>query len=79
MLNKLAERDQARMRHLPSLQELAVKDAEMDSLLTKLSGAVGGLTLDISDAKAVSLLPATPGVSPDRGQGTSGTHPTNTV
>lgn len=57
MLNKLAERDQARMRHLPSLSELALKDAEMDSLLTKLSGAVGGLTLDISNAKAVSLHP----------------------
>lgn len=39
-INKLVEQDQARMRHLPSLEELGAKDVSLDQLLNSLSSSV---------------------------------------
>lgn len=40
-VNKMAEKDQARLRDLPSIEEMNEKDTPLDQLLSKLGGAIG--------------------------------------
>ncbi|GLC33511.1 hypothetical protein PLESTB_000083000 [Pleodorina starrii] len=44
-LNRMAEQDQARMRELPSMDELNAKDSTLDGFLSKLGGAIAGRDL----------------------------------
>ncbi|PNG99584.1 hypothetical protein TSOC_014634, partial [Tetrabaena socialis] len=41
-LNRLAEQEQARMRELPSVEEMNIKDFSLGDLLNKLGGSIAG-------------------------------------
>uniref|UniRef100_A0A7S2QUB0 Uncharacterized protein n=1 Tax=Chlamydomonas chlamydogama TaxID=225041 RepID=A0A7S2QUB0_9CHLO len=57
LLSKLAERDQERLKELPSYEELNAKDGSLDQLLNKLGGSIKGQRVNIS-GESTEVIPA---------------------
>ncbi|GIM07173.1 hypothetical protein Vretimale_11382 [Volvox reticuliferus] len=70
-LKRMAEQDLARMRELPSMDEMNAKDVTLDDLLSKLGGAIAGRDLSpdgpseasTSGRTSVQMPPARPSQS----------------
>ncbi|GIL52876.1 hypothetical protein Vafri_8641 [Volvox africanus] len=70
-LNRMAEQDQARMKELPSIDEMNAKDVTLDDFLSKLGGAIAGRDLSpdgpseasTSGRTSVQMPPARPSQS----------------
>ncbi|KAG2483748.1 hypothetical protein HYH03_017403 [Edaphochlamys debaryana] len=68
-LNRIADQDQARMRELPSIEEMNTKDIPLDKLLNKLGGAISGRDLSPDEPPEASTsgrqqFPAMPPARP---------------
>ncbi|GFR49053.1 hypothetical protein Agub_g11079 [Astrephomene gubernaculifera] len=53
-LNRMAEKDQARMREPPSMEELNSKDVTLDQFLSKLGGSISGRDLSPDEPSQAS-------------------------
>ncbi|EFJ47410.1 hypothetical protein VOLCADRAFT_105134 [Volvox carteri f. nagariensis] len=60
----MAEKDQARIRELPSMDELNAKDAALDDLLSKLGGSISGRDLAPDESPQASTSGRTPNQMP---------------
>ncbi|GAX83955.1 hypothetical protein CEUSTIGMA_g11379.t1 [Chlamydomonas eustigma] len=63
VMNKLTEREQERMKDLPSLEEINSKDASLGQLLDKLSASISGRRIDVSRGQDQRDMLASPSTS----------------
>ncbi|GAX77960.1 hypothetical protein CEUSTIGMA_g5402.t1 [Chlamydomonas eustigma] len=63
VMNKLTEREQERMKDLPSLEEINSKDASLGQLLDKLSASISGRRIDVSRGQDQRGMLASPSTS----------------